>query len=118
MRLLYSVRKCLNTDVAIKTFNMTTLPILTYSGPLKSIHTKTQSERLTSLNNRAKRLTKNCNLKNVLHKVNKQNCIFVKKCLLKQPFSSSKTRPRHKRQWDQVKTAVSKIRDLQTEFLF
>ena len=77
---------------------MTTLPILTHSGPVKSIYSKTQSERLTSLNNRAKRLTANCNMKNVPHKVNKQNCIFVKKCLLKQLFSSSKTWPRHKKQ--------------------
>ena len=77
---------------------MTTLPILTHSGPVKSIYSKTQSERLTSLNNRAKRLTENCNMKNAPHKVNKQNCIFVKKCLLKQLFSSSKTWPRHKKQ--------------------
>ena len=57
LRLLYSVRKYINTDAATKIFNMI-LSILTYSGPVKSTYTKTQSERLTSLNNRAKRLTK------------------------------------------------------------
>ena len=41
LRLLYSVRKYLNTDAATKIFNMI-LPILTYSGPVKSTYTKTQ----------------------------------------------------------------------------
>ena len=57
-------------------------------GPVKSTYTKTQSEHLTSLNNRATCLLKNRNIKNVLHEVNKQNCIFVKKCLLKRKNSS------------------------------
>ena len=45
LRLLYSVRKYLNTDAAIKILNMMILPILTYSGPVKSTYTKTQIER-------------------------------------------------------------------------
>ena len=64
------------------------LPILRYSGPVKSTYTKTQSECLTSLNNRAKLLTQYGNIKNVLHEVNKQNCIFFKKCFLKRTNSS------------------------------
>ena len=67
---------------------MMVLPILTYPGAVKSIYMKTKSKCLISLNIRAKRLTKNGNIKNVLHEVNKRNCIFVKKCLLKRTNSS------------------------------
>ena len=35
-----------------------------------------------------------------------------------QLFSSSKTRPTEEKQSDHVKTAASKLRDLQAEFLF
>ena len=54
----YSVQKHLNTDAATKIFKMMILLILMYSGPIKSTYTKIQTERLTSLNNRAKRLMK------------------------------------------------------------
>ena len=85
----FAAWKYLNNDEATKKFNMIILPILTYSSPVNSTYTKTESERLTSLNNRAKRLTKNGNIKSVLHEVNKQNCIFLKKCLLKRRNSST-----------------------------
>ena len=42
----------------------------------------------------------------------------IKQCNLRQLFSTSKTWPTNKKEWDHVKTSVSKIRDLQAEFLF
>ena len=55
MRLLQNVRNYLNSHAATKIYTMMILPILTYAGPVKLTHTKTQTDRLASLHHREPR---------------------------------------------------------------
>ena len=81
IRLLQRICKLLNVEAATMIFNMMILPLLTYSGPVKSVFTRTQTERLFSLTRRAREVTNNDNVKDVFQEINKQNCMLVLKCL-------------------------------------
>ena len=89
MRLLQNVRNYLNTDAATKIYTMMILPIVTYAGPVKIIHTKIQTDRLASLHRRAKTITGNNRLNFITNEIQRQNCLLVKKCLEKQTNSST-----------------------------
>ena len=68
---------------------MMRLPIVTHAGPVKIIHTKTQTDRLESLHRRAKTITGNNRLNCITNEIQRQNCLLVKKCLEKQTNSST-----------------------------
>ncbi len=85
MRLLQNVRNYLNSHAATKIYTMMILPILTYAGPVKLTHTKTQTDRLASFHHRA--ITGNSHLNSITNEIQRQNCLLVKKCLEKQTNS-------------------------------
>jgi hypothetical protein len=88
LRLLKNVRSYLNVDAATQIFNMMILPILSYPGPVKLTFTQTQKDRLTSLMNRGKVITRNSAINNIYDVIQRQNCILVKKCLKKETNST------------------------------
>jgi hypothetical protein len=92
MRLLQNVRNYLNTDAATKIYTMMILPCnrnLHNAGPVKIIHTKTQTDRLASLHRRSKTIIGNNHLNSITNEIQRQNCLLVKKCLEKQTNSST-----------------------------
>jgi hypothetical protein len=76
MRLLQNVRNYLNTDAATKIYTMMILPIVTYAGPVKIIHTKIQTDRLASLHRRAKTITGNNHINCITNEIQHQNCVY------------------------------------------
>ena len=82
-----NVRKYLTVKAATDIFHFMILPILPYTGTTKLTLTKTQTQRLQSFMNRAKRITKNHNLNDVYTTIQRQNCMLVRKCLEKKTNS-------------------------------
>lgn len=62
-----------------KIYTMMILPILTYAGLVKITHTKTQTDRLTSLHRGVKAITGNNHLNCIMSEIQRQNCLLVKK---------------------------------------
>ena len=56
LRLLSKLRDYVTSDVANKIYKMMIVPIITYSGTIKLLYTKTQLEKLGSIEKRAKEM--------------------------------------------------------------
>ena len=59
------------------------VPLFTYSCTQRIPYTDTQRKKLTSLDNRAKSVVMSKDLTPITNYVNREICLFVKKCLLK-----------------------------------
>ena len=80
LRLLQNVRKYLTVDAALKIFRIIILPILTYGSTVKTT-SKTQKEKLISLQNRAKNIICSEDIPNIIDVMKCESCRLVKKCL-------------------------------------
>ena len=82
LRLLSKLRDHVTSDVAYKIYQMMIVPILTYSGRIELFFTRTQLEKLGSIERRAKEIIGSEINIPPLHKLMKRKaCMTVRKCL-------------------------------------
>jgi hypothetical protein len=82
LRLLEKLRPSLTLEAAIKVYLSMIIPLLTYSGTVHLNYTKTQLQKLSSIENRARKIIlKDGNLPNILNQIKKEACAYVRKCI-------------------------------------
>ena len=85
LRLLQHMRSFLTSDAALNIYLSMVVPFFTYSSTLKVILYETELKKLESLDNRAKNIIKtNKSIPKIISLVKRDQCLVVKKCLLKE----------------------------------
>lgn len=76
-------RSYLTQDAALKVYLAMIVPLITYSCTHRIPSTNIQNKKLASLDRRASSVVKSENVTPITNFVNRDICMFVKKCLLK-----------------------------------
>ena len=83
LKIMSKVRPHLTTEACLRIYNMFVMPTLTYCSQLHAYLTRTQINRLLSIQNRARDIIGPTNklLRNPETCIHVNNCLFVRKCV-------------------------------------
>ena len=81
LRLLYALKPQLDDETATTIYNTMVVPLITFYSIINLKFNDTQLKKLTSLDNRARNITKNLVLNSIHNKILRNSCCIVGKCI-------------------------------------
>ncbi|XP_057305630.1 uncharacterized protein LOC130646135 [Hydractinia symbiolongicarpus] len=90
LRLLQNLRKNMDNNTATTIYNTMIIPLVVFNSIINLNFSKTEINKLNSLDSRAKQITKNANIKSTYTVILRHACKTVKKCFAGETCSNMK----------------------------